>query len=139
MWNSDGAETDLYSIELSLRFTTQAFVVDTHWGVQLERTGEARTITLFRSYLSRALPLPRRDRGGQVMAEIVAKYGSKEKELSARLLKKYGRPLPQSVPAEELRQVLARFGMEDEGSAESGSGSGSGASRESAGMCKHRL
>ena len=139
MWNSDGAETDLYSIELSLRFTTQAFVVDTHWGVQLEGTGAARTITLFRSYLSRALPLPRRDRGGQVMAEIVAKYGSKEKELSARLLKKYGRPLPQSVPAEELRQVLARFGMEDEGSAESGSGSGSGASRESAGMCKHRL
>ena len=66
------------------------------------------------------------------MAEIVAKYGSKEKELSARLLKKYGRPLPQSVPAEELRQVLARFGMEDQGSE-------GRASRESSGTSEHRL
>lgn len=50
----------------------------------------------------------------QVMAEIVAKYGSKEKELSARLLKKYGRPLAQSVSAIELRKTLAQFGMEDQ-------------------------
>eukprot|EP00752_Nemacystus_decipiens_P014591 g12993.t2 len=50
----------------------------------------------------------------QVMAEIVAKYGSREKELSARLLKKYGRPLPPSVPAQELRRVLLEFGMEDQ-------------------------
>lgn len=69
------------------------------------------------------------------MAEIVAKYGSKEKELSARLLKKYGQPLPQSVRAEELRQVLARFGMEDQG----GAGSGSGASGGSTGASNHRL
>lgn len=47
------------------------------------------------------------------MAEIVAKYGAKEKELSARLLKKYGRPLPPSVPAHELRRVLLEFGLED--------------------------
>lgn len=51
------------------------------------------------------------------MAEIVAKYGSKEKELSARLLKKYGRPLPPSVPAQDLRRVLLEFGMEDQDAA----------------------
>ncbi|CAM9098301.1 unnamed protein product, partial [Ectocarpus sp. 4 AP-2014] len=50
----------------------------------------------------------------KVMAEIVAKYGSKEKELSARLLKKYGRPLPASVASQDLRRVLLEFGMEDE-------------------------
>ncbi|CAM9872686.1 unnamed protein product, partial [Ectocarpus sp. 8 AP-2014] len=50
----------------------------------------------------------------KVMAEIVAKYGSKEKELSARLLKKYGRPLPPSVASQDLRRVLLEFGMEDE-------------------------
>lgn len=50
----------------------------------------------------------------QVMAEIVAKYGSKEKELSARLLKKYGRPLPASVASQDLQRVLLEFGMEDE-------------------------
>ncbi|CAM9582648.1 unnamed protein product, partial [Ectocarpus fasciculatus] len=50
----------------------------------------------------------------KVMAEIVAKYGSKEKELSARLLKKYGRPLPSSVASQDLRRVLLEFGMEDE-------------------------
>lgn len=50
----------------------------------------------------------------KVMAEIVAKYGSKEKELSARLLKKYGRPLPPSVPAQDLRRVLLEFGMADQ-------------------------
>lgn len=48
------------------------------------------------------------------MAEIVAKYGSKEKELSARLHKKYGRPLPPSVPSQELQRVLVEFGMEDQ-------------------------
>ncbi|CAM9273813.1 unnamed protein product, partial [Ectocarpus sp. 12 AP-2014] len=50
----------------------------------------------------------------KVMAEIVAKYGSKEKELSARLLKKYGRPLPASVASQDLRRVLLEFGIEDE-------------------------
>lgn len=48
------------------------------------------------------------------MAEIVAKYGSKEKELSTRLLKKYGRPLPPWVPAHDLRGVLLEFGMKDQ-------------------------
>lgn len=51
------------------------------------------------------------------MAEIVAKYGSKEKELSARLLKKYGRPLPASVASQDLRLVLLEFGMEDDDAA----------------------
>lgn len=50
----------------------------------------------------------------QVMAQIVSKYGSKEKELSARLLKKYGQPLPPSVPPADLRRVLTEFGMEDQ-------------------------
>eukprot|EP00903_Cladosiphon_okamuranus_P011581 g10894.t1 len=50
----------------------------------------------------------------EVIAEIVAKYGLKEKELSARLLRKYGRPLPPSVPARDLRRVLLEFGMEDQ-------------------------
>lgn len=50
------------------------------------------------------------------MAEIVAKYGSRENELCARLLKKYGRPLPSSVSAQEVRKVLAEFAMEDQDS-----------------------
>lgn len=58
----------------------------------------------------------------KVMAEIVAKYGSKEKELSARLLKKYGRPLPPSVPSQELQRVLADFGMEDQDLIAAGAG-----------------
>lgn len=48
------------------------------------------------------------------MAEIIAKYGSKERELSARLLKKYGRPLPLEVSPQEVREVLSEFSMQDE-------------------------
>lgn len=50
----------------------------------------------------------------QVIREIIAKYGLKERELAARLLSKYGRPLPRSVSNQELRKVLADFGMQDE-------------------------
>ncbi|CAM9347554.1 unnamed protein product, partial [Choristocarpus tenellus] len=48
------------------------------------------------------------------MAEIVAKYGSKERELGARLMKKYGVPLPTSVSTIKLHEVLAEFNMVDE-------------------------
>lgn len=47
------------------------------------------------------------------MADIVEKYASKEGELSARLRKKYGHPLPSEVSAQDLRRVLANFGLKD--------------------------
>lgn len=47
------------------------------------------------------------------MADIVEKYASKEGELSARLRKKYGHPLPSEVSVQDLRRVLANFGLED--------------------------
>lgn len=52
-------------------------------------------------------------RSNQVMADIVGKYASKEGELSARLRKKYGHPLPSEVSVQDLRRVLAKFGLED--------------------------
>lgn len=47
------------------------------------------------------------------MEQIISKYASKEQELSARLLKKYGQGLAHAIPAETLRQIFVQFDMED--------------------------
>jgi small nuclear ribonucleoprotein (snRNP)-like protein len=55
----------------------------------------------------RCLPTP------FVHLQIIAKYGQKEKELSARLAKKYFEPLAASVPAEAVQAARSRFGLAD--------------------------
>eukprot|EP00953_Heterococcus_sp_UTEX-ZZ885_P008180 4907-Heterococcus_DN1.PRE.1 len=74
--------------------------------------GEVRTSLWARLVVYYAKHMPEKLTSG-VIAEIIAKYGQKEKELSARLTKKYFEPLATSVPAEAVQAARTRFGLSD--------------------------